>query len=331
MEDRPVSVIPSTALWSENYAFMLTDSARGLAAFCLIGRWIGNPAIWREFLMVKLPDGAILHHKAWGKATTADSVGAALARVDILPQPHRFRLLFEGPIAAATEADLRRRGVINQSLTPCCIDIALSSEVPVWDMSGDAHSAEDIAGKMHIEQIGSASGTIAVGEEIYAIRDAFLQRDHSRGVRDVSKFHRHCWAQGRFLERDLTFNIYSMVLFGRETEPMRNASISQGGRRYPAEIIEIGYMDGREDIRRPYMVKLRSELGDMRFQLVDFVASFPTAFVSPWDISAGVFPDEHCVTGLEEAVVWEWEGLRGDGWSERSFNDRPFPAPERMP
>lgn len=327
MEDKPLADLPDIPMWSENYAFMITDSTQGIAGFCLMGRWIHDPTIWRELLMVKLPDGTILHHKSWGKATAADVVSASLARIEILPETDHFRLTFDGPIAATDETRLRTRGVTNQTLRPCRIDILMTSDVPVWDMSGHASSAEEIAGKMHVEQVGSASGTIAIGGATYELRDAFMQRDHSRGVREVSQFRRHCWAQGRFPERGVTFNCYSMFVFGREGEPMMNASVSRGDRRYPAEIVEIGYLSTRDDVREPYAITLTSELGEMRFTLVDFVASFPTAFLAPWDMSAGTYPDEHCVTGLEEAVVWDWDGARGEGWSERSYNDRPFPAP----
>lgn len=315
-------------MWSENYAFMINDSAQGIAAFCLMGRWIKDPSIWRELLMVQLPDGSILHHKAWGAGTSANVVSASLTRIELLPERNRFHLSFYGPIARTAEDELRARGPVNQPLTPCRISIDISSDVPVWDMSGHASSAEQIAGRMHVEQVGSASGTIEVDGRRYELRDAFMQRDHSSGVRDVSLFRRHCWAQGRFPQRDLTFNLYSMIVFGSEDAPMMNASVTQGGRRYPAAITEMVYLDSRDEVRKPYGLTLQSELGEMHFRVVDFVASFPTAFISPWDMSAGTYPDVHCVTGLEEAVVWEWDDLRGDGWSERSYNDRPFASPE---
>ncbi|WP_156842894.1 hypothetical protein [Novosphingobium aquimarinum] len=323
MEDNPLEVIPDLSLWSENYAYMITDSSQGFACFLLMGRWIPDPTVWREFLMVQMPDGRMLHHKSWGRATSRNVVSAALARIE-LDGDAGCRIFFDGPIAETSREVLLKQGTRNQSLGRLTLDLSISSEVPVWNMSGHASSAEEIAGKMHIEQVGVASGTVTFGDETVQVNNAFMQRDHSRGVRDVTKFYRHCWAQGSFPERDLTFNLYSMLVFGRENEPMMNASVTQAGKRYPATIIEIAYMDSRADAMKPYSITLACELGNMTFRIVDFVASFPTAFVSPWDIVAGVFPEEHSVTGVEEAVVWEWEGLRGEGWSERSFTDQAF-------
>ncbi|WP_156495495.1 hypothetical protein [Croceicoccus estronivorus] len=324
MEDNPLAEIPDISLWSENYAYMITDSKQGFACFLLMGRWIPDPTVWREFLMLQLPDGRMLHHKSWGRATAINTVSASLATIEIFPEPNRFRITFDGPIAQTSPERLRERGTGNQSLDRLQLDLQIGSDAPVWDMSGHASSAEHIAGKMHVEQVGAASGTVTFGKDRWEVRDAFMQRDHSRGARDVSGFYRHCWAQGRFRERDLTFNLYSMFVFGHEGEPMMNASVSQGGKRFVATIRDLAYMEARNDVKKPYSVTLASELGEMTFRVIDFVASFPTSFISPWDICAGTFPDEHHVTGLEEAVVWEWDGLRGDGWSERSFNDRPF-------
>lgn len=323
MEDNPLETIPDVALWSENYAYMVTDSAQNFACFLLMGRWIPDPTVWREFLMVQLPDGRMLHHKSWGRATNRDVVSASLARIE-LDADSGCRIKFDGPIAETPAEYLRQHGTRNQSLGRLQIDLTINSEVPVWDMSGHASSAEEIAGKMHIEQVGVATGAVSYGGETWRFDRAFAQRDHSRGARDVTRFYRHCWAQGSFPERDLTFNLYSMLVFAREDEPMMNASVTQAGRRYPATITRIAYMDSRTDAAKPYAITLVSNLGEMTFRTERYVASFPTAFVHPWDIVAGAFPHEHSVTGVEEAVVWEWDGLRGDGWSERSFTEHAF-------
>lgn len=323
MEDNPLEIIPDVPLWSENYAYMITDSSQGFACFLLMGRWIPDPTVWREFLMVQMPDGRMLHHKSWGRATTRKVVSASLAKIE-LGDEGDCRITFDGPIAETSRGVLSQHGTRNQSLGRLTLDLSISSDVPVWNMSGHASSAEEIAGKMHIEQVGVASGTATFGAETVRVNRAFAQRDHSRGARDVTKFYRHCWAQGSFPERDLTFNLYSMLVFGREDEPMMNASVTQAGRRYPATITRIAYMNSRADAMKPYAITLQSERGEMTFRTAEFVASFPTAFVSPWDIVAGAFPHEHSVTGVEEAVVWEWDGLRGDGWSERSFTEHAF-------
>ena len=150
--------------------------------------------------------------------------------------------------------------------------------------------------------------------------------DHSRGIRIVTNFYRHCWAQGHFRAAGITFNLYAMQVHGGTAPPMGHATVSKGDRRYPATAEGLDFMTDPQDGRRPYSFKLRSELGEMTIRMVEVLVSLPKGFTSPWDVNVGAIPGFPTAMVFEEAVTWEWDGVQGSGWSERGFNPRPFPV-----
>ncbi|OCC23722.1 hypothetical protein MB02_11235 [Croceicoccus estronivorus] len=324
LDDYPLASFPAVPMWSENYAFMISDPASGVALASQLGRWPLEPTVWREFFMLALPGDRIIYHKAFGRSDDDRRMRASLFEIAVIEEGQRYRLAFDGPASLDSRADLLARGATARPLWPLRIELLFDGVAPPWDMSGQAGAAEDLAGKLHVEQVGSVSGTIAYRNETYAINAAFGQRDHSRGIRVITQLHRHCWAQGWFPDRDLTFNVYSMAVHGG-AEPMAKASLTHGAKRYPARVESIDFMDRPGDHARPYAITLESELGAMTFEIVRFVASMPAAFCSPYDKSPGVMPGFHAASSNEEAVIWRLDGAEGPGWSERSFNPSPFP------
>lgn len=324
LDDYPAAHVPPIPMWSENYAFMINDGAHGIAVASQLGRWPVDARIWREFFMIGLPGERVLYHKAFGRAATAKVPAASLFRIEVLEPDRAFRLTFDGPVAEDTRANLLAQGTTVRPVRPLKFDLTMRGVAPVWDMSGHANAAEALAGKMHTEQVGEVSGSIVYGSERYAVEHAFGQRDHSRGIRVVTQLHRHCWAQGWFPQVDVTFNLYTMAVHGG-AQPMSNASVSKGERRYPATLKSISFMEGPNDHGIRYTAVLASELGEMTLKMKRILVSMPAAFTSPYDKSPGSIPGFHAASSNEEAVVWEWNGMDGLGWSERSFNASPFP------
>ncbi|MBL8267741.1 hypothetical protein, partial [Steroidobacter sp.] len=214
LDDYPAAHVPPLKFWSENYAFMINDGANGVALASQMGRWPVDANIWREFFMVGLPGERVLYHKAFGRAATAKVAAASLFRIEVIEPDWEFRLIFDGPVAEDQRANLMARGTTVRPVRPLQFDLVMRGVAPIWDMSGHANAAEALAGKMHTEQVGSVSGTIVYGSESFKVERAFGQRDHSRGIRVITQLHRHCWAQGWFPERDVTFNLYKMAVHG---------------------------------------------------------------------------------------------------------------------
>jgi hypothetical protein len=324
LDDYPIAVIPKVPMWSENYAYMVNDVANRLAIVCLLGRWTADPRIWREFLMIGLPGERVVYHKAFGRAATKTVAAASLLRVEVVEPEREFQIRFDGPMAEDTRAALLQRGTTARPVQRCQFDFRMRGDAPVWDISGHKNDASDIAGKMHVEQVGTVNGSLTYGAETFKIEQAFGQRDHSRGIRIVTTFYRHCWAQGHFRLAGVTFNLYAMAVHGGT--PMMHATVSRGEHRYPATVQELDFMDGPQDGNVLYGFKLHSELGEMAIKMTEVIVSLPKGFTSPWDVNVGAIPGHHFAMVYEEAVTWDWAGERGSGWSERGFNPQPFPT-----
>lgn len=324
LDDYPAAQVPDVPMWSENYAFMVNDAANGVAVASQLGRWPVDASIWREFFMIALPGERILYHKGFGRAATDLIASAAMFRIEVIEPGQRFRLIYDGCVAEDTRSQLLERGVTARPVEPLQFDLTFQGVAPVWDMSGHAKAAESIAGKMHVEQVGSVDGVISYRGETHRLQGAFGQRDHSRGIRVITNLHRHCWAQGWFPQSDITFNLYMMAVHGG-AQPMSNASISSGGRRMSATVKSLQLMERPGQHATPYRIEIESELGPMTFEIARFVASMPAAFTSPYDKTPGVMPGFHAASSNEEAVIWRCNGEEGPGWSERSFNASPYP------
>jgi hypothetical protein len=115
----------------------------------------------------------------------------------------------------------------------------------------------------HIEQVGWGDGHIEFGAERFEIRNALTNRDHSRCVRFVDKFRRHCEALGHFADDDITFSVYAIEMCGIEGHAISNASVTRSGWHYPAEVTNIELIDGSADGCRPFRFAITSELGEM--------------------------------------------------------------------
>jgi hypothetical protein len=324
MDDYPLAVIPTVPMWSENYAYMVNDRDSGLAIVALLGRWTQDPTVWREFLVIGLPGDRIVYHKAFGRGGTRTEAAGSLMRISFPKQGVEHRVVFDGPMAEDKRQPLLARGVSSRPLKRSSLEFTMTGVAPVWDISGHANDATDIAGRMHVEQVGVVEGTFTYGQEKFPIREAFGQRDHSRGIRIITNFYRHCWCQGHFPSAHVTFNIYVMETHGGNAR-MAHGTVSKGDRRYPAMVSDLRLMEGPYDGNRLYDFKLTSELGTMHIRMTRVLISLPKSFTSPWDVNVGAIPGYPVAYAFEEAVVWRWDDHEGSGWSERAFNPEPYP------
>jgi len=65
-DELPVSELPDDPRWRENFCFDGYDKDRDVGFWIHCGRWSLDPRIWREQVLVYLPGGDYLVHRAWG-------------------------------------------------------------------------------------------------------------------------------------------------------------------------------------------------------------------------------------------------------------------------
>jgi hypothetical protein len=323
-EEFPSLEVPQTPLWSENYAFTCNDANQGIGLIANLGRSCAYPDIWREAITIALPGERIICIKNYGRNTTATVASAAMFQVEVVTIGQTIRIRYDGPAVEQSRQGLLSIGFRPGPVKRCRFEIVFDGVAPVWNISGDTGHSTDIAGKMHIEQIGRGDGFIEVDDERFDIRGAFTNRDHSRGVRNLDAFKRSCWAQGYFPGSDTAFSVYAIEMFGIDGLAMSNASITRGGRRYATEVQAVELIQGVADERQSFNIRLTSELGVIELCNVRTLTSSVLSVVSPWDMFHGILPGVPTGLLLEESVIWDRGNEQGSGWSERCIVHEPF-------
>jgi hypothetical protein len=307
---------PTNPFWSENFALVLNDPVSRTSALYSIGTWFHDTSVWRENLVLTLPDGRILVALNFGRNTGGSVVSASLSRYEIVTPDRSVRLAFDGPVWAHTLAELVDKGMHTGKTSRLNLSLTFEATHPMWDMhAGHGSDATGIAGAMHMEQIGRLSGTIAVDGDEIAVRDAYSCRDHSRGGREVSRFRNHCWINGRF-PGGRAFQLYFFRMHGIEGPALSLANILDGQDRHAATIEQIEVMDAPGDAGRTHRVVLQSDLGEMQIAVSKVLATIPMHMTAPFNPTAGTGRNSFALM-FDEAVQLEWNGETGYGWSER--------------
>lgn len=289
-----------------------------ISLFLSIGRWHGEPGLWREVLGVRLPDGRVVYAKNYGRTFTQRGVTASLAELEVIVPEQRLRFTFDGPVRESTADQLLTTGMLEGRTKRCTIDLLFDASCPLWNMKGDSAGAAAMAGTLHIEQLGRINGTIRYDGQEFHLQDAFGSRDHSRGARDVSRYKRHCWVNGT-LGDNLAFHLYAMELRDASGVSMQNAVLIQDGRLIPAKLLSGSFISSLEDRRESCSFLIGSELGELTIRVTEVLATIPLGMATPYDVSLGRIHDADSALVLDEFARFECNGKEGAGWLERGF------------
>jgi len=323
-DEYPIEQIPDTPSWSENYALMGADPATRKGLFFGTGRWHGDPSIWRELMLVALPDERIIFAKGYGRNGSEKGPGGAFARLDVVQPGRRLRLTYDGPVWQSTYQELFAVGFRDGATRRCKLDVVFESTLPIWNMKGDSPGAANVAGGIHVEQIGQINGQVEYADEMHYFSGGYSIRDHSRGPRDISRYKSHCWTSGYFAARDTAYYVYAMRMQDIPGLGMSNAAIVRGGRCYPATVVKIDLPERIEDVKALVCLDLTSGLGDMRIEVLEMLARIPTGMVCPYDTTVGIHASQSCVAFTDGPTRIRWDGCEGFGWSELGYAAEPL-------
>ena len=314
-EDGPSLDVPSTPRWSENFCFCWHDPDTHIGMWFHVGRWVHDPRLWREILTIALPNDRVLVAKSYGDKATAGVAAANFLSVHVIEPGKTFRLKYHGPAWERSRADLVSAGFRDGHPELLDMDLLFEGCEPVWNMSGHGGKSEELVSSMHVEQIGKGSGSLGFKDHQYSIRNAFVNRDHSRGVRIVAGYKRHAWIQGWF-PSGRGFHIYTAEMHGVEGFAMNSACITQAGKMYPAKVRSVDCPVTLNDVYKPFTIELESKLGIARIKVVKIHNSWPLSFTAPFDLHLG---NLSAMSGLqfEESIECEWDHETGYGCSER--------------
>ena len=176
-EDLPLALHRDVPGWMESYHVFGYDPAAGVGFWCNLSSSQWDHSVWREVIIVFLPDGQLLVGKAWGsKPVHASPSSAGLVFNCVKPQRSWSIELSSALQPVAAKQTFRGR-VSDDARIPAALSLDVTCTSPPWRLpfgpEPDAWYAQRIAfaGVLRID-----------GRELELSGTGF--RDHSRGPRD---------------------------------------------------------------------------------------------------------------------------------------------------
>lgn len=314
--DAPVLDIPN---WSENFCLSSFDPKSGIGLWLHLGRWRHDLTLWRETIVVMLPDGTVTAHRGFGNALTcAAGPGGSNFGVRVIEPGKRLDYLFSAGVRRVPNAELQTGLLADGPRERLAFKLSFSSTLPIWDLHkvGDQ---QDFLGKGHIEQLGRVSGTIEIGARKFQY-NGMGNRDHSMGARDSSTVGSHQWIQGLF-DNGSGFLLYDAVIRGQAAAVFTEAVVYDNDRLYDAKLTYPWRIDDAAQATRPYSFELAYERGTLKVDVVKFVNTAYLSYTGPNEIYVGVFPQpgKKPLVLLEQSAQYQLNGeISGHGHVERT-------------
>ena len=317
VDEYPVELAGQPSDLSENYALTGGDEQAGISVFCSIGRWYAYRGIWRQLWFITLPNGDVIFSKHYGAGDDAQGPNTGLGGIEIIEPEKCLRLHYDGPSWLSTPDRLAIQGATQSPSIHAKLDIQFLSDQPIWDMHGGHSESAAIAGRMHYEQVGRLNGSIECNGQRFELTDGFANRDHSRGPRDVSRYHHHVWASATFDNGD-SMQVYAMQsdACGTEGYDMSQASVIRDGKLYSVELKILTLLGDQPTKRQPDKIELSSELGVFKISLQKVLSQAPLSFAYPFDMMVGVPQQGQHAVCLDGLMQYECNGVKGLGWCE---------------
>jgi hypothetical protein len=310
---------PDIANWSENYCLAGFDPQCGVGFWLHIGRWRHDLSMWREIVIVRLPDGSVIAHRAIGNARAHEmGPGGPNYAIRVLESGRRLHYSFGGGVRRVPQQSMRDGLVADGPRTPMTFDWTFESDADIWDLHKVGHR-QDFLPAGHIEQIGRLTGPLRVGNDTYNF-NALVNRDHSLGARDNKDLHSHQWLQGYF-ENGVGFLLFDAMTRSNGKVVFSEAVVYEGNRLYEAKL-DYGWRcdDARRD-EEPIRFKLIYEKGMHEVASTAFRGNSYLCLASPNDMYVGVYasPGGATETLLEQSVSLQLNGsVPGYGCFERT-------------
>ncbi|HLY55845.1 MAG TPA: hypothetical protein VKS60_09835 [Stellaceae bacterium] len=315
-DELPVPELPPDPTWRENFCFDGYDRQRDVGFWIHCGRWSLDPRIWREQVLLYMPDGTYLVHRAWGRRDSVRGPSAALLDLICEAPGEAWRLRYRGP-ARRTEAKELLGGPLPEAPQLLLdLDVRFTSRVPMWDMTAGIKS--QAWGKFHIEQTGRLHGSIRWGEESVDM-DGLGWHDHSRGPRDMKDMGRHCWIHGN-LSRGRSFALTCIDNFvdGRFVRALDKAVIWDEGVLHEARCPAPPFLESNATPPQHYEMALDYAGGRIEIA-AEPRRCLPHSTSRYMECFDGVTPGIAHVVTYEQGTVLTVDGEQFDGHTERSF------------
>ena len=310
--------LPDVPHMSENFCYLGHDADSHLAYYVHIGRWIKDPEILRELLILWLPDGSVLWGQSFGRGDCSRGPSVACEKLVCEEPGKKIRILYNGPMQHIPLEQVASPIGRPTELDKVEVDLLFEASSPMWYYPQTDNSTWS---KWHTEQLGKTRGSIKHIDKIYDF-NGFAYRDHSRGPRYLPDLRGHTWIQGHFPEGD-SFALYQMwvMIDGIEKEALSEAQIFKDGRFISAKVISHPRLTSSSNVMCDYELVLESELGRMEIigkpQALAFFSygSLMSHFLP--SLSTGI--TDFQFNNVEQPSIFTCNGRTAVGHTERSF------------
>jgi len=311
---------PDLPHWSENYCLASFDPSSGVGFWLHLGRWRKDLALWRESIVLYMPDGSVVAHRSYGNALTrANGPGGANYAIRIAEPRRKLTYQFDGAAHRVQPAVMRAGLLADGPSEHLKFDLAFESGADIWDLHKVGRK-QDFLGTGHIEQIGRVHGTIQVGGQTIQYK-GMGNRDHSMGPRDTPTLKNHQWLQGYF-DNGVSFLVYDAMLRGQDTPVFCEAVVYEGDKMYEGRLDYQWRIDNADDAFKNFGFSIGYEKGTIRIDTTRIVGTAYLSFTAPNDIYLGVFPSGNPpLTLLEQSTHLLLNGtVKGFGNLERTVS-----------
>lgn len=317
-DETVLASLPDVPHMSENFCYTGYDKDSRLGYYVHIGRWIKDPEILRELLILWLPDGSVLWAQAFGRGDCSRGPAVACERLVCEEPGKRIRILYSGPMQPIALHQVANPPANPLVLDKVEVDLVFEASSPTWYYPQEDNTTW---AKWHTEQLGRVRGTIAHVDTRHAFSGVGY-RDHSRGPRYLKEFRGHTWIQGQFPEGD-AFAIYQVwqMVDGKEVEALSTAQIYKDEAFVPARIVFAPRLTSSDNILGSYELVIESQLGTMRMTanpkgLALFAYGTLMSHFLP-GLPTGV--TEFFMTNVEQPSTFSCDGRLAVGHTERSY------------
>lgn len=318
-QERPLKPpFPDAAHWSENYCLSGFDTASGVGFWLHMGRWRKDLTLWRETLVVLLPDGTTLAHRNVGNAlTTDDGPGGGNFQIRVLEDGRALAYHYHGAMRRLTQENMRAGVCRDGARERVAIELRFQSDAEIWDLH-KVGARQEFLGAGHIEQIGAITGAIELGGERVSI-NCKGNRDHSMGPRNTVALLNHQWLQAYF-ENDVSVLVYDAILRDHEEPVFCEAAVYEGGKLYNGRLHYPWRIDNAADYRKPFGFSVDYENGRLDVQSAEIKNTAFLSFTAPNDLYVGVMQKgDKPLTLLEQSATLLLNGtIAGYGHFERT-------------
>jgi hypothetical protein len=307
--------------FSENYCFDTYDSSRDIGFWLHMGKWPSHTPFWREQALIFLPGGGFLLQRNVGLRDSTDGPSGALMDIKCLEPGKRWTIRYLGPARPTTTSELLAAPMVEKPHELLQLDLLFEATTPIWDFGQSVKG--EVWANSHYEQSGRVTGTIKVGSVVHSI-DGGAHRDHSRGPRNQASIKGHCWIHGHF-PNGRSFALFDLQMLDGDSirQGVKLATVMDNNHIYPATYGILPYLESINDPSSHYALTLTSALGTMDIDAT-ILRSLPISVDKFNDPIYGlaVLPSVTSLIAWEQPTKFNWDGMVGEGHTERTCNPR---------